>query len=314
MSAGVVDPRSVQDQFVLLTRECDKLRRDVDIAEKNRRNEEVSLQNLRSRQATITNEIRAAHAKLGTFTKKKELIENEKMRLDAIFEDDRNQIISLNDTLGRMKMKEERQKKIFIKEMDSLNNDMDRELKRYEEKKIISRHITVESVKLVIDTKIREESERNTDTNEINIWNDFATNVQYSLDTQREENLKFERELKYQKDLKREIETLRSRALKGQGSGDEIRAPIGEIELEELEKLWDESWENDDAMESTEEKKTDEIKKIPTMSSTNGFQGDEPVNMGLFYGNTYEDEASLSKISSKGPSENEYELIGPSIL
>ena len=85
-----------------------------------------------------------------------------------------------------------------------------------------------------------------------------------------------------------------------------LNKPIGEIELDELEKLWDESWENDDAMGSTEKKKTDEIKKLPSTSSTNVFKGDEPVNMGLFYGNAYEEEASLSNISSKGPSENEF--------
>jgi hypothetical protein len=80
-SSRVVESESVQSQFAALTRDRDRLRWEVESADRQRRQQESFLTELRILQTSLSTKLQTAHASLGVFEKKKALLETERVRL-----------------------------------------------------------------------------------------------------------------------------------------------------------------------------------------------------------------------------------------
>ena len=95
-SSRVVESDSVQSQFAALTRDRDRLRWEVESADRQRRQQESLLAELRTLQTSLSTKLQTAHASLGVFEKKKA---TERVRLVQLLKKDREQLQASQETL-----------------------------------------------------------------------------------------------------------------------------------------------------------------------------------------------------------------------
>lgn len=297
MGTRVVDQNSVQSQFTALERDREVLRNATNAAERDRRHEEETLRNLRATESALADKLRVAHAALGTETKKRQLLREEEARLRKVLEDDRRAIVELTRQLEGLEEEDRARKAAFVKEMDALNDELESELRQYEERKWM-KIITVESVELLIQEQATSPSSSAANDSSDSHDNQ-AQKLNDALELLKEATSKFNHEVETKQTLEGKVRALRSKALQCQGSAsDEGGEPLNEIELDELERLWEQAWENEveDAdmcdgsnenpatSESASTSHNHHINDMSLVSPKN-----QPVNMNLFYGDGLED-------------------------
>jgi chromosome segregation ATPase len=205
MEGRVIDPNSVQSQFQSLTRERDALRHEATVADRNRRGEEEAFAKFRSMEADLTEKLRVAHAILGAETKKRQLLRGEEARLKRVMDTDRSAILELSNTLKDLQDEDRARKLVFIREMDSLNDELDSSLRQHEEWGLM-KLVTEESVQAIIDSisTANEDEEEKISTGE---------NLKESLELLLEATSKLNAEKQIASSLQKEVDELRQKVL-----------------------------------------------------------------------------------------------------
>jgi chromosome segregation ATPase len=132
-SSRVVESDSVQSQFAALTRDRDRLRWEVESADRQRRQQEAVLAELRTLQTSLSTKLQTAHASLGVFEKKKALLETERVRLVQLLKKDRDQLQASQETLQELTETQRLSKQSFLQEMHEWNDELESLLHQKEE-------------------------------------------------------------------------------------------------------------------------------------------------------------------------------------
>ena len=146
---------SVQTQFAVLKKDTDAYRNAANAADRDRRREEEQLRVLQSSRIRLEEDIRVAHTELGTETRKKKILDDERKRLKDTMETDRQAIIKITSELKGIDADEKRQKINFVKEMESLNNELEFLLSQCENQKTL-RLLDAETMNWMIETKLSQ--------------------------------------------------------------------------------------------------------------------------------------------------------------
>ena len=111
---SIVNPGSVQSQFASIAQDKDTLRKKIASADRDRRIEEAKIQKLRAVESSLNEKIRVAHTKLGTETKKREILKQEEARLKKMLSNDRAAIGDFADQMKSIVIEEREKKEIFV--------------------------------------------------------------------------------------------------------------------------------------------------------------------------------------------------------
>lgn len=130
----VVESHSVQSQFAALTRDRDRLRWEVEAADRQRRQQEGLLGELHNLQTSLSQQIQTAHSSLGTFQKQKTLLENEKARLSTMLHKEREELHACQNKLQRLTETQKHSKETYLQEMHEWNEELEQLLTQAEEK------------------------------------------------------------------------------------------------------------------------------------------------------------------------------------
>jgi len=130
----VVESQSVQSQFSALTRDRDRLRWDVEAADRKRRQQEGLLGELRNLQSSLSQQLQTAHASLGAFQKQKTLLENEKVRLSTMLDKEREELQASQNKLQLLVETNKHSKESYLQEMHEWNEELEQLLTQAEEK------------------------------------------------------------------------------------------------------------------------------------------------------------------------------------
>lgn len=133
-ASRLVESHSVQGQFAALTRDRDRLRREVDSADRQRRQQEGLLAELRALQASLSQQLQTAHASLGAFQKQKALVEHEKARLSTLLETERKELLEAQDKLQLLLETQKQSKESYLQQMHEWNDELEQLLCQAEEK------------------------------------------------------------------------------------------------------------------------------------------------------------------------------------
>lgn len=314
MERRIVDPNSVQTQFATLNRDRDAYQNAAKAADYQRINEEKILRNLRSTQTELLEKLRFAHSKLGEEDKKRNILREEEARLKKSLKEDKHEIIRLTSEVDGMESEEKTQKKSFVKEIDRLNIDLDKELKIYREK-LAMKDITVKNLRILLNTKMleemkwEEEQQQNQGggSDHQNKWRNLSEKLNQSLEIFQDSTDKYKNEMNTLKSFESEKHMMRTKMITNGSAKDE---PLGDMELDELERLWEEasqtdtmgsiSGKNDNACHNNYndnnqqegEERHDRHHQLPQAVVT--AQQQEHINMSLFYGNNNNDNDSVS--------------------
>ena len=140
-ASRVVESHSVQSQFSALTRERDSLRRQVEAADRQRRQQEGMVGELRTLQASLSQQLQAAHASLGTYQKQEKLLNQEKTRLSTMLSKEREELLQSQTKLQTLLDSQQTSKESFLEEMTEWNDELEQLLTQAEEqewKRLIS--------------------------------------------------------------------------------------------------------------------------------------------------------------------------------
>ena len=140
-ASRVVESHSVQSQFSALTRDRDRLRWEVEAADRQRRQQEGHVGELRTLQASLSQQLQAAHASLGTFQKQEKLLNQEKARLSTMLSKEREELLDSQTKLQTLLDTQQHSKESFLEEMAEWNDELEQLLTQAEEqewKRLIS--------------------------------------------------------------------------------------------------------------------------------------------------------------------------------
>ena len=140
-ASRVVESHSVQSQFSALTRDRDRLRWEVEAADRQRRQQEGRVGELRTMQASLSQQLQAAHAALGTFQKQETLLKQEKARLSTMLSKEREELLDSQTKLQTLLDTQQRSKESFLEEMAEWNDELEQLLTQAQEqewKRLIS--------------------------------------------------------------------------------------------------------------------------------------------------------------------------------
>lgn len=257
MNNRVVDPHSVQSQFTQLSKDIEKLKNVAHAADRERRHEEGLLKSLQQSQKVLNEKLRDAHATLGTETKRRQLLRNEEAKWKQIMSQDYEKIQELTHKMNVLEEKEKFRKESFIKEIDTLNNDLEIALRQYEERsytKLITRETCLELVELVkakysgkentcgfhyksLENNIGEE-ERSSHPNGDELIKKLKVETNAligAISTTQIHSTRRDELLQKCVSLREDLKQIKIQ----HGEG------LSETELDELERLWEQSWENE---------------------------------------------------------------------
>ena len=128
-----VESESVQSQFAALTRDRDRLRWEAEAADRQRRQQESLLEELRGLQSNISQKLQTAHASLGVFEKKKALLEIERARLSQLLSKEREELQASQGMLQELTETQHLVKQSFLQKMHEWNDELESLLHQKEE-------------------------------------------------------------------------------------------------------------------------------------------------------------------------------------
>ena len=209
MSGRVVNQNSVQAQFFALNRDRDGLRIATNTSVRERRDEEDLLRRLRETQAALAEKIEATNATLGLETKKRQLLCAEDGRLNKVMKEEKNSIIELTSELEELNGEDRVRKVGFVKEMNSLNDELDSSLRQYEDRRIM-RLLTEESISRVVFSRLNELGPGE------GISQELSNKLTESFDLLKEAASKLKNEVVTKKSLMGEIHGMRAKMMRDQ--------------------------------------------------------------------------------------------------
>ena len=139
-----------------MTRDRDRLRWEVEAADRQRRQEEGQVGELRTLQASLSQQLQAAHASLGTFQKQQALLHQEKARLSTMLSKEREELLDSQTKLQTLLDTQQESKQTFVQQMAEWNDELEQLLVQAEEqewKRIISSD-TIAMVPSSVDIRV----------------------------------------------------------------------------------------------------------------------------------------------------------------
>mmetsp|Transcript_9925 Transcript_9925/g.21352 ORF Transcript_9925/g.21352 Transcript_9925/m.21352 type:complete len:303 (+) Transcript_9925:199-1107(+) len=279
---NVVD-NSVQSQFATLKKESDVYSRSADDAERERQREEHHLNVLQSSRLRLEDEIRVAHTELGTETRKKKILDDEKKRLMQTMDADRQAIINISSELKGIDADERTQKMQFVKEMESLNNELEFLLAQCENQKTIGL-LDADTINWLVETKLNQKllsiqsglggdnPDDESNFAEIEKWNEVISKTKTELDALAQAQEKLDAAEKEKGGLEHRVRELRNKFVNENGK-------IGVLEIDDLEAKWEQERGNDDSARGDSSGDIDMNENSHSDRNENG----ETVHMQLFY-------------------------------
>lgn len=268
--------------------------------------------NLRESHASITEKIRVAHALLGTETNKRQLLHLEEGRLRKLLGDDRAAIVELAGKLEGFDAEEKARKVQFMKEMHTLNDELESSLTQYEEKSWMNL-ITFDSIQLLIEEVSSAGLGMDLKSDGNDSGSSLTERLTESFELLQGATEKINHKNETRKNLEEEVRNLRAKALLGQGATNAGSEPLGEMEIDELERLWEQTWEAEDDSSNMKNPEGSSAKNVPGNEGTHLDTQEQTVNMDLFYGNAHEhDEQPVEDEMEYGAEiDSAYMIPGP---
>uniref|UniRef100_A0A6U3W7C5 Uncharacterized protein n=1 Tax=Ditylum brightwellii TaxID=49249 RepID=A0A6U3W7C5_9STRA len=256
MNGPVVNHISVQAQFASLNNDREQLRNTTSSLNRERKQEEETIRSLRFTEQALADQVRIAHAKLGAENKKRQLLREETTRKQCLLEKDRKEITILANRLFQLEEEEKTRRMKSVKEIDMLNDELELIIRQYEERGLV-KVITVDTAELFLKTSIqsrigpqvaadvicndsallsdveREEGEKKMNEE----WQNVAIAMEKHIQLLKDATFKYRQELQTRMILEEQVQALRRKMLRQ-------TEPLSEMELDELERLWDQKWEN----------------------------------------------------------------------
>jgi hypothetical protein len=140
-------------QFNQLVNERDQLNTAASAAERERRREEQLLSSHRSAAQQVADQLRLSQSEDGEATRKLQNLHDGKLRLKNQIEADRAEIVKVTNELKGKESEEKKQKWNFVREMESINDELDDLLGKEENEKTL-RLIDADTVQWLVETKL----------------------------------------------------------------------------------------------------------------------------------------------------------------
>jgi len=268
---NVVNPNSVHAQFSQLSKDKDTLLLRKTESEQKFKQTEIEINELRQKQIQLSQNLEQIHITLGTQNKKINLLKNEKLRLKNLMQNEKLEIVQINESLQTMQEQEYQHKVKFCKEMDTLNDEMVKGVRKLKEQNLRDR-ISVESVDRVLKSTIllnclqKERQEHASKDNEVSgletpqdqnhstinmVWHKFESDLR-SAHTKLQESVDFHKNEKQTQDkLKQKLMQFRvqmntAHGQQNQSQSQQHHCHLNEQELDELERLWEEQQQHNE--------------------------------------------------------------------
>jgi hypothetical protein len=128
--SSVVESHSVQSQFTLLTKERERLQREIDASDRDRRC--IDLTSLRELQVSLGIEIQKAHTVRGLVSQQKDILQTEVRRLKALLQKERSELEHTQTNWSVLNAQEKHAKMEYVTQMHVLNADMEHMVQKQE--------------------------------------------------------------------------------------------------------------------------------------------------------------------------------------
>jgi hypothetical protein len=270
-----------------LQQETAKFQNEARGYDRQRRVEEDKLKNIRLSQLQLEEKLRNISNELGQEIRTAKIEEEKNIRLKQAMASEHQAILQMTSELQGIEADETAQKQTFVKEMESLNNEIDFLLCQKENERLIQL-LEGETVQSLVDTKlsavmseIMEVEGGNNNNNhtsavdEMNAaaWTEISANITEGMKELLEAEEKVGSALDERKELEKIVKGLREKFAAANQN-------LGQMEIGSLEAKWQQKYSddtNDDYMEDVEGK--------AVSNGNNSGSGSTAVHMELFYDN-----------------------------
>lgn len=274
-----------------LQQETSKFQNEARNYDRQRRVEEDKLKNIRLSQLQLEEKLRNISNELGQEIRTAKIEEEKNIRLKQAMASEHQAILQMTSELQGIEADETMQKQTFVKEMESLNNEIDFLLCQKENERLIQL-LEGETVQSLVDTKLSavmseimeggKNNNTNTSVDEMNAaaWTDISSNITEGMKEILEAGEKVGSALDERKELEKIVKGLREKFAAANQN-------LGQMEIGSLEAKWEQKYSddtNDDYMEDVEGK--------AVSNGNSSGSGSTAVHMELFYDN--EEDSSYS--------------------
>jgi hypothetical protein len=132
-SSQVINPNSVQSQFQTLASHKTHLENQIRQANAERLAETQKINSIRASHQNLMERMRVASSNIGVEEKKREVYRNEVGRMESNLKEDQTALKELSVGVEKLQQLQTQSKYQFVKEMESLNDEMGDALRRWEE-------------------------------------------------------------------------------------------------------------------------------------------------------------------------------------
>ena len=267
-----------------LQQETSKFQNEARNYDRQRRVEEDKLKNIRLSQLQLEEKLRNISNELGQEIRTAKIEEEKNIRLKQAMASEHQAILQMTSELQGIEADETMQKQTFVKEMESLNNEIDFLLCQKENERLIQL-LEGETVQSLVDTKLSavmseimeggKNNNTNTSVDEMNAaaWTDISANITEGMKEILEAGEKVGSALDERKELEKIVKGLREKFAAANQN-------LGQMEIGSLEAKWEQKYSddtNDDYMEDVEGK--------AVSNGNSSGSGSTAVHMELFYDN-----------------------------
>ena len=209
-------------QFNHLLRERDQFKTESAAAERERRREEQILQGHRSAQHEVADHLRVAQSKDGEGSRKLQTLKESKVRLAQQIEVDRMEIVKVTNEVKGKEADDKKQKWKFVREMESINDELDALLTKEENEKTL-KLLDADTVHWLVETKIAPLTNRSEGVDEDYIeaenekWREIKKNVEEAAGALAEARERADAEEREKRELEGMLNRLREKFLAEHG-------------------------------------------------------------------------------------------------
>ena len=259
-NGNIINPTQLQSQFQSLHTHKTNLQNAIRTTDAHRAHEQQTLQHLRTSYRTLEEKVRLASGHAGIHAKKRTMLLAEIARLKAVLNDDANNIKDLSGDVNAVERERRENKFEFIREMEGFNRELEDALRRFEEsgsENLLSGDNDGEESCRVLIQFLERQVKQHEDEHEhdgggagaeagagadtlisASDWNEMLTQIKV-------ENQKFQSANEALRAEKEKHHLMTERALYyRQNVQMQNTEALGDAELDELERLWEEEEEH----------------------------------------------------------------------
>ena len=243
-SSQVINPNSVQSQFQALASHKTHLENQIRQANAERLTETQKINSIRASHQNLMERTRVASSNIGVEEKKREVYRNEAGRMESNLKEDQTALKELCLGVEKLQQFQTQSKYQFVKEMESLNDEMGDALRRWEESGLeaLLNVDTCQVLKQFLERKVTNvncQPQGSNNDNETSQWVDLLQD--FASFAERLETLNG-----MCKEEKENNAELFDKAMEFRNAvQQQNNEALGDEELDSLEKLWEASTEFD---------------------------------------------------------------------